>query len=204
MLTPYSLIEFENAVDDPKLDELERARRFFLRSNSTFGGNYGGGWAASYRTAHSSGRGQKYVRAVANLHLVADRLAGVQIHNELASTVINRFDHPGCLMYVDPPYLGETRAQSKYHHDLESPEAHTALLQRLDAFQGSVLLSGYDSELYRDLLRPPKWHVVRKDVSANAGAKLGAGNRRTELVWTNVEPRRILLRDEDFEPDAQD
>lgn len=43
-----------------------------------------------------------------------------------------------------------------------------------------MILSGYDSELYNDLL--PGWHKLRHRAQAECG---GA---RTEILWLNYEP----------------
>ena len=48
------------------------------------------------------------------------------------------------------------------------------------AHRGPVLLSGYDSDLYRDMLRG--WH--REEIAARAQT----AGARTEVLWSNFEP----------------
>jgi DNA adenine methylase len=54
---------------------------------------------------------------------------------------------------------------------------HEKLLEALKMHSGPVLISGYDSELYNDLLRG--WYKKEIETSAEQGKK------RIEVIWTN-------------------
>ena len=60
-----------------------------------------------------------------------------------APDVILDQDAPGTLFYLDPPYLGETRAAAEvYAHEM-SVEKHSELLKLICRCEGKVMLSGY-------------------------------------------------------------
>tara|TARA_Y100001933_G_scaffold192399_1_gene191929 strand:+ start:42 stop:254 length:213 start_codon:yes stop_codon:yes gene_type:complete len=58
-------------------------------------------------------------------------------------------------------------------------QEHIELIKALKQHEGPVMLSGYDSELYNDLL--PGW--VKHEFDCNAEA----GKKRIEVVWTNYQ-----------------
>jgi hypothetical protein len=85
---------------------------------------------------------------------------------------------PGCLVYCDPPYLMATRSSKRriYRCELDEP-GHIALLDVLVQLPCMVMVSGYESELYRDRLST--WRVVRYRVMTRGGRP------REELLWCN-------------------
>lgn len=88
---------------------------------------------------------------------------------------------PNVLIYADPPYVIDARQGKRKQYNCEmTDEDHAALLEVLIAHKGPVLLSGYDSALYDDLLRG--WH--REMISALAQTS----DKRTEVLWMNFEP----------------
>ncbi|WP_110599765.1 hypothetical protein [Salinicola lusitanus] len=70
-----------------------------------------------------------------------------------------------------------------YRHEM-GETAHKELLATLQMLGGFVMLSGYDSEIYRDILTG--WSLVQKEVSASGQR----GNvSRTECLW--LSPRVV-------------
>ncbi|WP_045499006.1 hypothetical protein [Vibrio hyugaensis] len=57
---------------------------------------------------------------------------------------------------------------------------HEALLDHLHTLEGMVVLSGYDSPLYNDVLAG--WHKESRQARVSAGRGTGL---RTECVWVN-------------------
>ena len=121
-----------------------------------------------------------------NLAAVCQRMQGVIIENKDALAVMRAHDAETTLHYVDPPYLPQTRVQGNryYAHEM-TPQEHEQLLTIIGSLQGMVMLSGYDSELYRDLLQG--WRMITKGsrISAGRGTKV-----RTECLWLspNCQP----------------
>ena len=94
--------------------------------------------------------------------------------------LIRRFRFPNVLIYADPPYLMETRCGRKqYSHEMTNAD-HIELLEELKKHPGPVLISGYESKLYDDMLR--SWYretIISTDQKARP---------RQEVVWMNFEP----------------
>ena len=115
----------------------------------------------------------------------AKRLKGVQIENLPAIELISRYNTTDVFMYVDPPYLHGTRKNYLYRHEMKN-EDHEELLHLLKKHSGQILISGYDNELYNDLL--PEWRKVHKSTLAEGGRK------RIETLWMNYREGQIELQ----------
>ncbi|RLA01487.1 MAG: DNA methylase [Gammaproteobacteria bacterium] len=86
------------------------------------------------------------------------------------------------LLYCDPPYLHSTRTSGRrYRFDYEE-EDHVNLLSLLKRLPCSVILSGYPSALYDELLED--WRNMELQVMNQAGV-------RTEKLWFNFTPNRV-------------
>lgn len=184
-LTPYSEIEYKEAGEDAA-DEVEQARRDFVRWRQSHGGR-GGNFSF---TMHCSRRGMAdvvsgYLSSIdENLPCIVERLRSVQIVHRPADEVIRRWDAPDTLFYCDPPYLPETRGvTSRDIYGVEmSEQDHSVLASVLRSCKGKVILSGYPSALYDDLYRG--WKFVSFDVANHAaGAKVKG--RKEECLWMN-------------------
>lgn len=106
------------------------------------------------------------------------RLAGVEVLHQPAVQTLIENDAEDAVHFVDPPYLPSARSapEKGYAHDMSESD-HVDLLGVLRSLRGAVLLSGYDSDLYRDGL--PGWRRLER-VSIDAG-----GSRRVESLWLN-------------------
>jgi DNA adenine methylase len=91
-------------------------------------------------------------------------------------------------MYVDPPYLRDTRNGTNYRHEMASEDEHRELADTLTACKAAVVLSGYPSPLYDELYKG--WHVT----SIAAGSGQGSvWVDRVEVLWSNREPANDLF-----------
>lgn len=195
-LTPYARDEFNLARDTPigaPLDDLERARRWWVRVVQAFN-NSPGRWATGWSLSSRRGTSEPVtaINLVDRFEAVAERLRSVAIENTDAVDVIDRFDDPQAVIYCDPPYLGETRrgrdrraSVHDYAHDMLTADEHTRLAQALTAARGHVLLSGYASELYDDLYAG--WWRVEQRIVRNAAQRRGGAELThvAEVIWSN-------------------
>lgn len=95
------------------------------------------------------------------------------------------------LIYCDPPYLLSTRSCKKaiYRHEMMTDAEHTRLLKLLRKMPQMVMLSGYRSALYDELL----WDWRREDFYTTNRR----GTRVLESVWLNF-PEPLELHDYRF------
>lgn len=185
-LTPYSELEFELAAEETD-DEIEMARRNFVRWRQSFGGQ---GKSFSYTLHRVRNQLPDVVSGFLssideNLPLIVERLRGVQIMNREAIEVIKKWDSEKSLIYADPPYLPETRASKAVYAQELTRDEHIELATTLNACKSKVILSGYHSELYDELYAA--WHRVEFDMALHsAGGETKA--RKKEVLWMNFLP----------------
>ena len=178
--TPYARDVYEDACARLALSPLDRAYRFYVRNRMAWG----------FKTCTKTGfkidvAGREAAYCVHNwnaapglLRECAERLKQVQVENRPALDIISRFNSPDVLIYADPPYLPGTRGGKQYRHEMTDAD-HGALLEVLKTHKGSVILSGYDSQLYRESL--PGWNTVRWKTYTQSA------KQREEVVWFNFE-----------------
>lgn len=150
-LTPFSREEYYRAVSGStkKLGSVERARRFYIRARQTRTGLAQtatlGRWANCKNTSRAgmSGVVSRWLGGVEALSSIAERLLRVQIENRPAAHVIRIYDSKDTLFYCDPPYLHETRGDSKAYAFEMDEEAHEELADLLNRSKGKVAISGY-------------------------------------------------------------
>lgn len=185
-VTPFSEDEFLSAKNDADFDSVIAAVRFFIRARQSLAGR---GDTFSPITTKRLRRGMNeqvsaWLSAIEGLPAVHKRMQRVLILNRPAVRVIDGLDDPGTLFYLDPPYMGETRAaKSVYQFEMDEND-HSELLMSLIGIQGKFILSGYRSDLYDGVAEAQGWTRIDIDVPNNAAG--GAEKRRmTECLWVN-------------------
>lgn len=83
----------------------------------------------------------------------------------------------------------ETRHGKQYRCEMNDME-HEELLKVLLQHKGPAMISGYDTELYRDILS--KWER-RENISYSQVC-----SKKKEVLWMNFEPVNIQMTFEDF------
>ena len=197
-LTPFSREEFALACKlDPALPPLERARRFYIRARQVRSGLAQtasiGRWANCKDTSRAgmSGVISRWLGAVEMLPYIAERLLRVQIENRPAVDVVHLYDSPATLFYCDPPYVHETRRDSKaYKHEM-TDEEHRRLAKVLGSCRGMIAVSNYQCALMDELYPGKKWKKTIMPEMTNHATK----GKRTEVLWTNYEPKKVRKTD---------
>jgi DNA adenine methylase len=107
----------------------------------------------------------------------------VELIHGCAHRFLAEYDYRGReLIYCDPPYLMQTRTSGRrYRFDYQEQD-HIELLELLKGLPCNVMLSGYPSRLYEDLL--DGWNSLQLQVMNQAGV-------RTEKLWFNFTPDRV-------------
>lgn len=198
-LTPFAREEFFSiqeraAGQNIQLtgDTVEDARRFLVRCCQGFGSKLADrvGWKNTKQPAGPN-NAAIWSRIPFTIYEAAERLKNAQIENTDAVQLIKACNNPDCLIYADPPYLGDTRGRKRlYRVEMLTTAAHIELLDALLDHKGPVILSGYDHQLYNDKLR--KWRKVVYAGRSNSGAARNA--RPTSRRRTTDSPERGSLR----------
>lgn len=176
LFTPYAEDEHAQAWDYHP-DSLERARRFYIRSWASFGsGTDKNAKSAGFRiTKQGRSSAISTFNHLDSLITAAARLSHVYIMNNTAERVIERFDTPSTLFYVDPPYTHDTRENTTgYSHEMDDA-SHRRLAEQLHSADGMIVLSGYSSPMYESLYAG--WHKVERKTRDLVA------NEQTECLW---------------------
>lgn len=185
-LTPHSRAE-HGASYKPATDELEAARRVWVQlSQGRAGIRRATGWRHYVRPVGTAPMADYLDGYLERIAPCAERLRRVSLENRPALDVIDRYGREtGVLLYVDPPYLAETRSSGSYLHEMGSEQQHRDVAAALAGCRSAVVLSGYPSPLYDALY--DGWH--RFEISTMTGQG-GSNQARTEVLWSNrpLEP----------------
>lgn len=192
-LTPFSREEFAKACQlDPSLPFFERARRFYVRARQVRTGLAQtasvGRWANCINTSRNgmSGVISRWLGGIENLAFIAERLLRVQIENRPAIDVIRLYDSKDTLFYCDPPYVHDTRGDTKsYSYEMTNDE-HRQLAQTLNAVNGSVAISNYQCDLMDKLYPAPRWKKHFSPLKTIHSTK----DKRQEVLWVNYDIRK--------------
>lgn len=180
-LTPYSREEYYHSFEqlETDLSELERARMFLVRCWMARGGKTSDrtGWRHNIDIATVNAL-PDWNGLPATILEATKRLKQVQIEHQDCTELLKRYNRKDCLIYADPPYLLETRTKRHYAHEM-SPEQHEEFLNGLNNHEGYAILSGYDSDMYNDILSG--WSKITKMATTEAAAK------KEEVLWLNPQ-----------------
>lgn len=181
-LTPHARAEHADAYSHPD-DDLERARRVWVRLTQGRAGTLRRtGWRYYRNPTGTHSSMPDYLAAyVDRIPPAARRLHGVSLECRPALEVIGEYGRePAALLYVDPPYLADTRDAGRYQVEMADEASHRDLAHALHACRATVVLSGYPSDLYDQLY--PDWHRTAMTAFTGQG---GTRGRRTEVLWSN-------------------
>lgn len=189
-LTPYSREEFNDSKTwYEEEEEVEKARKFYVRTMQSVATN--GGWCYA-KSKSRRGMCQSVSRWLGNVEEnltgAIERLKEIQIENIDVLELLDKYDKEDTLFYLDPPYITETRKQKKSYDFEMSDEQHKALVDKLIKVEGKVILSGYDHDIYNDLLNNG-WKKVFLGEYSKRGQKENVGelDKGAEFVWINYE-----------------
>lgn len=191
MCIPFSRKEYDKQYEifEETTDEFEKAANFLIKCWQGHGfrtNGYKVGWKNDVQGRERMYALWNWYRLPEWIIEIAERLRTVQIENRPAVEVIKRFNYSNVFMYLDPPYILGTRTAKQYKHEMSDNE-HEELLNTILRSKAKILISGYDSELYNDMLNG--WFKKSFDTNAEYGLK------RKEIVWANyeIEPKQLSL-----------
>jgi len=195
-LTLYSEAEHRRAKDLSIGDDLvDAAARYFVNVSQSFAKKIGGGWG---RAVYGRNVASTWNQRIARMPEYLDRMASVHIACDDALKIIKYWDSPQTFFYCDPPYPGSDCGEYKGYEvaDLQ------ALVNTLDACQGSFILSNYDQP---GIVWPDGWerHEFKAYISSKGRVgydrskkmdESGQNRERTEVIWRRMA--RVPVRPE--------
>lgn len=108
-------------------------------------------------------------------------MARVQIENAPAVEVIERYDTPETLFYLDPPYVHDARGDKHAYYGEMTDAQHTELAHLLHGIKARAAVSGYRSDLYDSL------YADWRRVDAPEKNCHSVRQPRQESLWVNYE-----------------
>ncbi|KQU97008.1 DNA methyltransferase [Ensifer sp. Root31] len=160
--------EFERlaATDPSTLTDLERAARFLYLQRLAFGGKIAG---RSFGVDTTGSARFNIGRLGVILEEVHERLSGVVIENLDWRDFIDRYDRPGALFYLDPPYFGN---ESDYGKGAFTRDRFTEMAEHLATIKGRFMISLNDKPEVREIFAA--FPIARVDLTytvAGGGGK---------------------------------
>lgn len=190
--TPYARQIYDEAFAVVPEDSLGKAVNFYIRLNMGHGYRTNGekvGWKNDVQGRERSYSSQDWCNLPDKILQAAERLRGVQIENMPAIKLMQRFSYSNVLIYLDPPYMLNTRNGKQYRCEMDDVD-HEQLLDAALKHKGPVLISGYESELYSRMLRD--WYREETTCYSQVGSK------KREVLWMNFKPC-VQMKINDFQ-----
>jgi len=166
------------ALDPAGLTDIERAARFLYLQRLAFGGKIVG---RNFGVDSRNPARFNLARLRATLKAIRDRLQPVVIERLPYSDFIRRYDRPGMLFYLDPPYWN---CEGDYGAGVFERADFERLAEQLLQIRGKLLLSINDTPGARAVFS--RFHMQRVDVTYSVAVG-AAGNRKKagELLVSN-------------------
>jgi DNA adenine methylase len=164
-----SRAEFERlrAASADTLTDLERAARFLYLQRTSFGGKVQG---RSFGVSPASPGRFDVTRLGPILEAVHDRLAGVVIECLDWDELLRRYDRPGALFYLDPPYWG---CEQDYGPGIFARADFERLADALGRLRGRFLLSLNDVPEVRAVFS--RFEIEAVDTTYSIAGAAGSG-----------------------------
>lgn len=191
LLTPCSKEEYDNCWNSSE-DNIEQARRFYVRVRQSFCGlgdqRKNKGWHLAKTKVNTNGGEtvSRWNNALKKLHIVADQLRqNFQITPYSYADCIDKLDFEKAFFYCDPPYPHNVRSGDKDYKYEFSKNDHIDLASKLNELKGMAMISSYESDFYNELYKD--WRKVKFPVKLNNIRS----SQVQEVIWMNYSKTYI-------------
>lgn len=207
---PDALLEFISSRGISSRELHERARKYFAECEGityesedielawalwylirlSFSGLTHGQMRRCPNDSHSVLRG--FYSKIDGLADALSHLTFAVIEQDDAIGIIQKYDRPTTIFYVDPPYVNANQS----HYSGYTQADLDALLEACLGMQGKFVLSHYDNKQITDLAKQHGWHIIEIETVCNIKNELasyGDKNKRTEIIVCNFNPDGKLL-----------
>lgn len=181
--TPYARKIYEDAFASDPEDSLRKAVNFCVRTGMGHGYRTNGekvGWKNDIQGRERAYAAEDWRSLPERIMEAAEWLRGVQIECRTAVDAMRRRNYKNVLLYLDPPYMPGVRHGKQYRHEMHDERSHQELLEAAMEHKGPVLISGYETDLYNDMLSG--WHREETVCYTQSHSK------KKEILWMNFEP----------------
>lgn len=165
--TPFSRQEFKQAFRNTQ-NSIEKARRLFIRSQLGF---FEDGKSSDIQSGNLVSSLESWNQQPKVIQYASKRLKNTIIENRDALDVIDFYDTPDTLFFIDYPFPSEHVSKRE-----------TELINKLICVKGKVILCGWDNALYHDLL----YGWVKKK-------RIQPGRTRAECLWVCPKTKQFDL-----------
>lgn len=174
--------EFDRFMQTPAdtLTDIQRAARFYYLAKTAFGAKID---KPTFGIAASAPSRLNLLRIEEDLSEAHLRLSRVYIENRPYAQVVSRFDKPGTLFYLDPPYWG---CEDDYGLGIFSRDDFQRLAEQLDGIKGRFLLSLNDTPGVREVFG--NFHIESVRTRYSVGNKATAKKEVGEVLISNFKP----------------
>lgn len=171
--------EFRRLLDQnaDSLTDLQRAARFLYLQRTAFGGK---ATKRSYGVSADRAARFNITTLEPMLHDVHERLSGVVIEGLDWKIFIDKYDRPGTLFYLDPPYFN---CEDDYGTGMFGPSEFKIMADRMASLKGSFIMSINDVPEIRKLFA--RFTLHEADLHYSIAGKNSTGTRAKELIITN-------------------
>jgi DNA adenine methylase len=175
-----SRAEFDRlrAAAPDTLTDLERAARFLYLQRTAYGGKVVG---RNFGVSATQGGRFDVTKIGPMLEAVHERLAGVVIECLPWPELLSRYDRPGTLFYLDPPYWG---CEEDYGDGVFAHGDFAALAQALSGLRGHWVLSLNDVPDVRRLFA--QFSIEAVETTYSIGGSAGRGKVGEVLITPDL------------------
>jgi DNA adenine methylase len=187
---PYSRVLFyqyhASLYDGTELDSLERAVRWFYVLRSSFSscvGPVANGWSSS---GLRQSKARSYHNALSLFGTISERFRYVQLDCRDFAAVIEQYQGPRTLFYVDPPYVD---CEHYYRDEAGAArftwESHERLAVLLNQTEAKVALSYYAHPQLDAWYPPDRWRRLTWEMVKHAQLTRARRDRGHEVLLMN-------------------
>ena len=152
------------AQEPASLTDLERAARFIYLQRLAFGGHVA---KRTFGVDTQNPARFDITKLVPMLEAIHERMAGVVIERLPWADFIDRYDRPGTLFYLDPPYFG---CEDDYGKGMFDRAQFAQMADRLARLKGRFILSLNDRPEVREIFSGFALEAVRTTYTVSAGS----------------------------------
>ncbi|MYL96448.1 DNA adenine methylase [Novosphingobium sp. FGD1] len=163
------------ALEPSSLTDMQRSARFLYLQRLAFGGKVRG---KTFGVSAENPARFDVTKLGPMIEAVHERLAGVTIERLPWSDFIRRYDRPGTLFYLDPPYYG---SEDDYGCDMFGRGEFEAMAEQLRGVRGRFVLSLNDHPEVRRIFTGFQFREEQLSYTIGAGAAKQVG----EVIITN-------------------